>query len=45
MGIKARILKRCKNINGLSNDNLDEIDKDFEEEAKNTELMIEAEYI
>lgn len=45
MGIKSRIIKRCKNINGVLNDNTDDIDKDIEENIKNIELTIEEEYI
>jgi len=45
MGIKSRIVKRCKNINGILNDNTEDLDKDIEENIKNIELTIEEEYI
>ena len=45
VGIKARIMKRCKNINGVLNDNTEDIEKDIEENVKNIELTIEEEYI
>ena len=45
MGIKSRIVKRCKNINGIFNDNTEDIDKDIEDNIKNIELTIEEEYI
>lgn len=45
VGIKSRIVKRCKNINGILNDNTDDLDKDIEENIKNIELTIEEEYI
>jgi hypothetical protein len=45
MGIKSRIVKRCKNINGILNDNTEDIDKDIEDNIKNIELTIEEEYI
>ena len=43
-GIKARILKRCKNINGIINDNTDDIDKENEDNIKTVELTFETEY-
>ena len=45
LGIKSRIVKRCKNINGVLNDNTEDIDKDIEENIKNIELTTEEEYI
>lgn len=45
LGIKSRIVKRCKNINGILNDNTEDIDKDIEENIKNIELTTEEEYI
>jgi hypothetical protein len=45
MGIKSRIVKRCKNINGVLNDNADDIDKDIEDNIKNIELTFEEEYV